>query len=51
MSLFEEKLETQKKFSLNQIQMPFPPFKNIGIDLLDPIMVKSMVKKKALIKV
>ena len=47
-----KQLETQKISALpNQVQIPSPPFTNIGIDLLGPIMVKAMVNKRARMKV
>ena len=45
-------IETQKMASIPDIlQVPAPPFSNIGIDLLGPLVVKSMVNKRASMKV
>ena len=35
----------------HQLRVPSPPFTNIGIDLLGPIVVKAMVNKGARMKV
>ena len=45
-------IETQKMAALPEIlQVPSPPFTNIGIDLLGPLTVKSMVNKRSTMKV
>ena len=48
----KKRLETQKMSILpDLLQVPSPPFSNIGIDLLGPILVKAMVNKRAKMKV
>ena len=47
-----KRLENQKMALLPDIlQVPASPFTNIGIDLLGPLVVKSMVNKRATMKV
>ena len=45
-------IESQKMAPIPDIlQVPSPPFSNIGIDLLGPLVVKPMVNKRATMKV
>ena len=48
----QKRLETQKMgLPLDTLQVPAAPFTNIGIDLLGPLVVKSMVDKRATMKI
>ena len=47
-----KQIEIQKMATIPEnLQVPSPPFSNIGIDLLSPIVVKPMVNKRASMKV
>ena len=48
----KKQLENQKMSVLPKcLQVPAPPFTNIGVDLLGPIIIKAMVNKRAKMKV
>ena len=51
LSAHKIKIKQQIAILLPAIQLPCPPFTNVGVDLCGPLVVKAMTNKRATMKV